>query len=391
MSLLQSLTRIIAFVGAELVAVVRRPSALVALVFGPFLIMAIFGLGYQGVRPNIRAAIVIPPTSGLPGDIRSYSSQVSGLTVTAVSPTIGPAEQELRDHKVDAVIIYPADLMNRFKGGTQATIEAELCIVNPTQLLYADEMANQLATFTNQQLIAHVVAAGESVSLGSVRIPPDVVAAPMRADVRNLAPVSAGVVTFYGPAVLILILQHMSVTLVSLSLLSERKSGIFELFRISPRSAWEIIVGKLIAFAIIGGVVAATSMALLVLALHVLILGSMWAVALIIGLVLVASIGIGLLLGVAADSERSAVQASQLILLASVFFSGFIIELNLFVPGIRVASSVLPATQGIALLQNALLIGSIDVVWPLYALAGIAIVTVLAAWALLRRSMAAIS
>ncbi len=391
MSLLQSATRILAFVGAELIAVVRRPSALLSLVFGPFLIMAVFGLGYQGVRPDVRAVVVIPPSSRMPADQQTNLRSVSGLKVVSVQPTIGSAEQELRDHAIDAVIVYPANFMDRFMGGQQATIQVEVSIANPNQLVYADDLANQLATFTNQQLIAHVVAAGENIVPGKT-IPPDVVAAPMRAEVRDLAPVSAGVVSFYGPAVLILILQHMCITLVALSLLAERKSGIFEVYRISPTSAWEIIAGKLVAFALIGSLIAAASLALMVLGLHVPLLGSLGMVVLIVGLVLIASIGMGLLLGVAADSERTAVQASLLILLASVFFSGFIIELNLFLPVVQGVAQVLPATHGIALLQNALLFGTIDgLTWLLAALVAIAAVTIVGAWALLRRSMAAIA
>ena len=42
--------RLLAFVGKELIETVRRPGALVSLVLGPFLIMAIFGVGFSGVR-----------------------------------------------------------------------------------------------------------------------------------------------------------------------------------------------------------------------------------------------------------------------------------------------------------------------------------------------------
>ena len=47
MSLFKTLTRILAIVGKELVSVVRRPGALISLVLGPFLIMALFGVGLQ--------------------------------------------------------------------------------------------------------------------------------------------------------------------------------------------------------------------------------------------------------------------------------------------------------------------------------------------------------
>ena len=47
-------TRLLAFVGKELVEIVRRPGAIVSLVLGPFLIMALFGLGYDDSGRSFR-------------------------------------------------------------------------------------------------------------------------------------------------------------------------------------------------------------------------------------------------------------------------------------------------------------------------------------------------
>ena len=77
MMLFKILTRILAFVGKELVEVVRRPGALASLILGPFLVMAIFGVGYSGYRRPLDTVVVIPPESGLPTDVEAYS-EVSG-------------------------------------------------------------------------------------------------------------------------------------------------------------------------------------------------------------------------------------------------------------------------------------------------------------------------
>jgi len=65
MSLLKTLTRILAIVGKELITVVRRPGALISLVIGPFLIMALFGVGYSGYRRDLDTILVIPQGAGL--------------------------------------------------------------------------------------------------------------------------------------------------------------------------------------------------------------------------------------------------------------------------------------------------------------------------------------
>ncbi len=49
-----------AFVGKEIIETLRRPGAILSLVLGPFLIMAVFGLGYSGVKRPLETVIVAP-------------------------------------------------------------------------------------------------------------------------------------------------------------------------------------------------------------------------------------------------------------------------------------------------------------------------------------------
>jgi ABC-2 type transport system permease protein len=116
-------------------------------------------------------------------------------------------------------------------------------------------------------------------------------------------------------------------------------------------------------------------------------LGTVAAVALVIGMLLLASLGLGLLIPVVSDSERQAVQLSLLTLLASMFFSGFVLRISEFQPAIQVAASALPVTHGIALLQELMLTGTVTQAWQLVALTGIAGLLLMVSWVLLRREL----
>ena len=101
-----------------------------------------------------------------------------------------------------------------------------------------------------------------------------------------------------------------------------------ELFRIAPISSAEIIAGKVLAYGVLGAAIAAISLALLIVAFNIPVLGTCAMLAAVVGLLLLASIGLGLVVAVVSDSERQTVQLSLLILLASVFFSGFVLPLE---------------------------------------------------------------
>jgi ABC-2 type transport system permease protein len=196
------------------------------------------------------------------------------------------------------------------------------------------------------------------------------------------------VVTFFMPAVLALVLQHMAVTLTSLSLVRERLSGAMELFRVSPVGVVEILLGKYLAFgiltALLGGLVTAVG----VLLLQVPLLSSPWFLVAVSGLLVLASLGLGLLISAVADSERQAVQLSLLVLLASVFFSGLVLPIGEFHELVRAAAHLLPVTAGIRLLQDAMLRGGTYAGYLIGVLLVITLVYFLLTAILLRRQMA---
>jgi ABC-2 type transport system permease protein len=392
MIVLQVLTRMIAFVSKELIEIVRRPGAIVSLILGPFLIMAIFGMGYAGYRRPLQTVIVVPPQSGLPSDIKGYQDVAVGMEIVAVVPDPAVPLQQLRERTLDAVIVAPSDLEQLFRAGQQSIIEVHINDVDPIQQAYAGFLASRLASEVNAQIIKRVAGEGQQYAVNAgqpeaVKIPPDVIAAPTRAELKNEAPLEPAVIPFYGPAVLALILQHLAVTLVALSLVRERTSGIIELFRVSPISTWEVIFGKVVAFGVLCALLSSATLFLMVAVLHVPILGNPLLLALVLGLLTLASLALGMFVAVISDSERQAVQLSLLILLASVFFSGFVLRIEEFNAPVHTAAYLLPVTHGIRLAQDIMLRGSTNEAWEIGALAVIAAVLLLATWLLLRRGM----
>jgi len=389
---LQVLTRLLAFVGKELVEVVRRPGAIVTLILGPFLILALFGAGYNGYRRPLDAIIVVPPGSGLPTDLATYQGVATGMNVIEVAADPASALQRLKDRKIDTVIVAPPDLETRFRSGSQSVIQIHINVVDPVQQAYAGVLAARIASEVNAQIIERAAAEGQQYAVNNgqpnaAQIPPEVIAQPTRAELQNDAPIQPAVIPFYGPAVLALILQHLAVTLVALSLVRERTSGVIELFRVSPISTWEVIVGKILAFGVLSAIISSVTVVLLVTVLHVPLLGPPALLAGVLALLTIASLALGLLVAAISDSERQAVQLSLLVLLASVFFSGFVLPVEEFTPVVRTIGYLLPVTHGIRLTQDLMLRGSTTAVWEIGALAAIGVVLLIVTWLLLRRGM----
>jgi ABC-2 type transport system permease protein len=140
----------------------------------------------------------------------------------------------------------------------------------------------------------------------------------------------------------------------------------------------EVLIGTYVAYGIVSAVIAAAVIALTVFGLGVPLLGSPFELAGVVGLLIFASLGLGMLISSVSDSERQAVQLSMLVLLASVFFSGFVLPLDEFSAPVQWLAYLLPVTHGIQLFQDFMLRGSTYADWQIGALGVIGAILFLA-------------
>jgi len=392
--LVKAVFRVSAQVRKELIQVRRRPGAFFSLVLGPFLIMAVFGLGYTGVRRPLETVIVIPPQlQVLPRDVVNYQDIAGpGINIRDVVDDPAQPRAELAAQELDLLVIVPGDATDRFRSGQQAEIIVEINAVDPVNASYASFLAQVLNQRINEEILTRVVGEGQAYLLedgpqGLSEIPPHIVAKPTTITVTNRAPSSPSVVAYAAPAALALMLQHMAVTLTALSFVRERMSGALELFRVSPITTVELVLGKYLGLGLVSTIIAAISGVLLVGILGVPLLGNVWLVAAVVGLLVLSSLGIGLIISVISDSERQAVQLALLLLLASVFFSGFVLPVQEFRVGVQAAAYALPVTHGIRLLQDLMLRGDTAAWGQLLILAAQALVFFILTVVLLRRTL----
>jgi ABC-2 type transport system permease protein len=389
-SLGQSIVRMASFTGKELRELLRRPGVLLSLIVGPFAIMFVFGLGYSGYRAPFLTEIVIPEGSGLPRDAEYYENLAPGrLEVVAVGTDAAAAEQRLADLEIDLLIVAPEDASAELRAGRQTTIRVLWNEIDPVYDQLAGLATSILTSSLNAEIIEVAAAEGIAIAEGELgpaaNVPPEVIARPTTAETANIAPSEPDVLNFFGPAVFALVIQHLAVTLTALSMVRERLSGQMDRFRVAPVTSMELLVGKYIAYAFLSLAVTAIVGALLVGVLGVPMLGGWLVFTGIVLLLTFASLGVGLLISLVADSERQAVQLSMLLLLASVFFSGFVLPVTDFAEWTQYLAYALPVTHGIATLQEHMLRGVVTDEWMLVALAVIGVVLYVVSLLRLRR------
>lgn len=218
---------------------------------------------------------------------------------------------------------------------------------------------------------------------------PSTIVSPFEGSAQRVVANEVQLRDYYAPAVVALLLQHLVITFVALSIVRERSIGASELFQVAPMSAAETLIGKYAAHLLLGAVLAVVLTAALVFGLGVPFAGTVPAVTAVMGLVLLASIGLGFVIALLADNDTQAVQYAMLVLLASIFFSGFLLSLDRFRDWVDWVAAPIPAAEGISALRDLMLRGSVLTLDTLVHLGILSVGYLLVAYVLLRRLMRA--
>lgn len=395
------------FLRKETVEVARQPRLLVVLVAAPFLVLALFAVGYDEQQVVLRTRFVGPPGSVYEASLDEATSSLSRyLTSAGYGSDREAAVAELRAGRVDLVVVFPDDPAGRVLGNEQAVVEVLHDKLDPIQQTAVDVAAQVAVAELNATVLERVVgdvqreladAAGPGGAIGeagwsedvaaALRFEPGVVVRPFRSDAVSVLPEPVTITDFFAPAAVALLVQHLALTMIAMSIVADRSIGLFEVFQVGPIGAGRIIVGKYLAHVLLGSAVTAALLAGVVAGLGVPAVGPWWWLAAGMFGLLSASIGLGTVVAMAARSAVQAVQYAMLVLLGGLFFGGFLLELDAFRYPVKALSWALPVTYGVRLLRDVMLRGDAPRATDLAGLAALTVLYGLAGWALLARRL----
>ncbi len=306
-----------------------------------------------------------------PDEVARISDEISGVVEEA-----------------STVLDRSRDVIERLGGGA----EAQVAVLDRLDELAAT--AGRASATDDADVMTQAGRLGELLEQITAELPragavsPQVLVRPFQADVSNVSPVRIEPADYFAPSSLVLLLQHLALTFAALSLVRDRQLGLFELLRVGPLSSIEIIVGKTIAYLVIGLGVGAALVSASVYGLDVPFLGSWWWAALVVALVLLASLAMGMVISLISGTETQAVQYAMLSLLAGMFFSGFILDIEGLAYPVRLISYLLPVTFGISSMQDIMLRGRMPETADLIGLGALVVAYGVLATFLLRRRLA---
>ncbi|MCB0216720.1 MAG: ABC transporter permease [Chloroflexi bacterium] len=167
------------------------------------------------------------------------------------------------------------------------------------------------------------------------------------------------------PALIGLILQFLTVILTSTAIVRERERGTIEQLIVTPIRAWELVLGKLLPYMLIGFIGTLEILAAGVLIFGVPIAGSIPLLLLLSGLFLVTTLGLGLFISTVASTQQEAMITSLFFNLPSIFLSGFFFPLEAMPRFLQWVSYAIPLRYFLVIVRGIVLKGvGLPAVWP---------------------------
>ena len=171
---------------------------------------------------------------------------------------------------------------------------------------------------------------------------------------------------FMIPGILALLLLVVTTNLSSMAIVREKELGTLEQLNVTPLARWELIVGKLVPYAVLGMVDVLLVVAVAVGWFEVPLRGSLGLLMVMCLVYLLTTLGLGLFVSTISKTQQQAMMTTSFFfLLPMIFLSGFIFPIENMPEAIQPVTYLIPLRYFLVILRGIFLKGvGLDVFWP---------------------------
>jgi ABC-2 type transport system permease protein len=174
---------------------------------------------------------------------------------------------------------------------------------------------------------------------------------------------------FMLPGVVAILLLVITTSLSSMAIVRERELGTLEQLNVTPLGRWELILGKLLPYALVGFIDVLLVLTVAVYWFEVPLRGSVWLLLGASMIYLLCTLGLGLFVStISATQQQAMMTATFFFLVPMMYLSGFIFPIENMPPVIQAITTIIPLRYFLVIVRGIFLKGvGWDVLWPQFA------------------------
>ncbi|HEX6269343.1 MAG TPA: ABC transporter permease [Anaerolineales bacterium] len=340
-------SRLMSIIRKEFIQIFRDPRTLAMILVIP--IMQLFLLGYSATSDvrNIPLAVLDQSHSPESRSLLDSYRAADYFRIAYMVHSEAEIDALIASGKARAAVIIPPGYAHRLNEG-RAQVAFILDGSDPTSASTALSAAQLISQAHSTNILTeHFAGTGSSL-----RVQPPV-------EVRTTVWYNPDMVSahFMIPGVIGMILYAIAAILTATSVVRERERGTIEQLIVTPIRPWELVVGKLMPYVILG----------FFNTIEVLAVGHWWfgmpirgdlGLILFLSIVfLVTGLGIGLFASTIARTQQEAMLTVWMTLLPSIFLSGFFFPLEAMPAFLQWLSYLMPLRYYLVIIRSLLLKG----------------------------------
>ena len=330
----------------EFIQILRDPRTLVLVLVIP--IMQLFLLGYAATNDVRNVPLAVFDQDHSPA-ARNLLDAYRAADYFNLAYDVN-SEKELRDlvdnGEARAGLIIPPDYSKRLQNGEAAEIAFVLDGSDPT----VASTALSAARFIGQEHATRILEERLARKGQANILQPPI-------DVRTQVWYNPDLVSSYFmiPGVIGVILYALTSILTATAVVRERERGTIEQLIVTPIRPWELMMGKILPYALLAFLNAFEVLTIGHFWFHVPVRGNLALIALLSGLFLLTSLGIGLLASTFANTQQEAMLTVWMTLLPGIFLSGFFFPLEAMPRVLQWISYLMPLRYYLVIIRSLLL------------------------------------
>jgi len=324
----------------------------------PIIQLVLFGYAINTDPKGLPTAIVSADAGPLARSLSAALQNNGYFRVTHLGTSEREAEALVASGDVQFMVVIPDDFTRRVLRGESPAVLVEVDATDPSA------SGNAIAALSSMagQALAHDLRG--SLASSSAAAPPFEVRIHRRYNPEGLSRYNI------VPGLIGTILTMTMVMLTGLAMTRERERGTMENLLATPVRPFEVMAGKILPYVVIGYIQLGVILIAAALLFEVPMEGSMVLLLAMIGVFMLANLGVGFTFSTLAKNQLQAMQMTFFFFLPSMLLSGFMFPFRGMPGWAQAIGEVLPLTHFLRIVRGILLKGNgiaevLPETWPL--------------------------
>jgi ABC-2 type transport system permease protein len=355
--------RLRCLVRKEFIELRMNPRLFGLVIIAPILQLTMLGYAATTDVKNVPLLVADGDRSAASRELVARFNASPNFTVIDMVTTVSEIEPYLERGTASLALSIPAGYGTSISAGRPVTVQVVADGTDSNSTTVALGYATSLIGGYAQDLVAAAAAGAGGVPTAGAgdNVPPGI-----DARIRVWFNPQLESRYFMIPGVLALVLLIVTTNLAAMAIVREKELGTLEQLNVTPLRRWELIVGKLLPYGLIGLVDVVLVVAVAVLWFEVPLRGSF---ALLFGvslLYVLCTLALGLFISTISDTQQQAMMTATFFFLTPmIYLSGFIFPIENMPALIQPMTYLIPLRYFLVMVRGIFLKGiGVDLLWP---------------------------